>query len=223
MLKRGPKPKKKVDTTWSANLAYAVGLLASDGCLARKTTLVDLTSNDKEQLLNFNHCIGVDLKIGKKDSGMGKKGLRVQIKNRIFYDFLISIGLTPAKSKTIGKIKIPNKYFYDFLRGSFDGDGTFYSYWDPRWKSSFMFYTEFVSASPKHIKWIREQNYKFLKIKGHISKDGRGITQQLKYAKKESMKLLAQMYHSKNITCLSRKKLKIAKALGIIGLSVKHI
>ncbi|MEK7227368.1 MAG: LAGLIDADG family homing endonuclease [Patescibacteria group bacterium] len=223
MGKRGPKAKELIKTTWSPNLAYAIGLLATDGCLARNTTLIDLTSKDREQLENFNLCLGLKLKIGTKISGYGKRGLRVQIKNRIFYDFLISIGLTPAKSKTLGEIKIPNQYFYDFLRGCFDGDGCFYSYWDPRWKSSFMFYTEFCSASPKFITWIQRKNHEILSINGHITKDNRGITQQLKYAKNESLKLLKKMYSSPNVICLSRKRLKMSKIFDSIGLSVKHI
>ena len=63
----------------------------------------------------------------------------------------------PRKSLTMGKLKIPNKYFFDFLRGCFDGDGCFYSYWDPRWRSSHMFYLEFVSASKKHINWLQNE------------------------------------------------------------------
>jgi len=222
-VSRGPKPKELINTRWSANLAYAIGLLATDGCIARYTTLVDLTSKDREQLDNFNYCVGLKLKIGNKTSGYGKTGLRVQIKNRIFYDFLVSIGFTPAKSKTIGKIKVPDQYFFDFLRGCFDGDGCFYSYWDPRWKSSFMFYTGFASASPKFISWLQNKIYNDLGIRGHIAKDGRGITEQLKYAKADSIKLLKRMYHSSRVVCLSRKKLKMTKVFDSIGLSVKHI
>ena len=223
-MKRGPKPKELIKTKWSANLAYAIGLLATDGCIARHTTLIDLTSKDREQLVNFNYCIGLQLKITSKDSGYGpSRGLRVQIKNRIFYDFLVSIGFIPAKSKTMKEIKVPDQYFFDFLRGCFDGDGCFYSYWDPRWRSSFMFYTQFVSASPRFISWLRDKIYDDLGIWGHISGDGRGITEQLKYAKADSLKLLARMYSSPKVVCLSRKKLKISKALASIGLSVKHI
>ena len=77
---------------------------------------------------------------------------------RVVHQFLISIGLTSAKSKTIPKLKIPKEYYVDFLRGCFDGDGSFYSYFDPRWKSSFMFYISFTSASKSFIDWIRKEN-----------------------------------------------------------------
>jgi intein-encoded DNA endonuclease-like protein len=217
------KPKKVIDTKWSSNLAYAIGLLATDGCLVKHSTLIDLTSNDREQLLNFNKCIGINLKIGFKNSGSNHKSLRVQIKNRKFYDFLLSINLTPAKSKTISEVKIPDKYFFDFLRGCFDGDGCFYSYWDKRWRSSFMFYTEFASASPKFILWLQDKVFKKIGIRGHVTNDRKGSTQQLKYAKSDSIKLLEHMYHSSNVVCLSRKRLKIAKVFDKIGLSVRYI
>ena len=45
--------------------------------------------------------------------------------------------------KKLKSVVMPKKYFFDFLRGHFDGDGSFYSYWDKRWKSSYMFYVSF--------------------------------------------------------------------------------
>src|SRR3989338_4542107 len=60
MGKRGPKPgfnaKRRISESWSPELAYAVGLLATDGCLSPPGHLIDLTSNDREQLENFNRC-----------------------------------------------------------------------------------------------------------------------------------------------------------------------
>lgn len=223
MGKRGPKPKRLVKTEWSANLAYAIGLLATDGCLLGDGLLIDLTSKDKEQLLNFMKCLNVKIKIGKKFSGTGVRYWRVQFKNRLFYDFLLSIGFTPAKSKTIKKIDIPDNYFFDFLRGCFDGDGCFYSYWDKRWKSSFMFYTEFASASPKFIAWLRGEIFKRIYIRGHVTNDSKGSTLQLKYAKSDSLKLLKQMYHSSRVVCLTRKRLKIIKVFDKMDLSIKHL
>ena len=140
MGERGPKPKKIISEKWNANLTYAIGLIATDGCLSKDGILIDLTSNDREQLENFSKCLGVNFKIGLKWNNNKDKSLRIQFKNRIFYDFLLSIGLTPRKSLTMGKLIIPDKYFFDFLRGCFDGDGCFYSYWDKRWRSSHMFY-----------------------------------------------------------------------------------
>jgi hypothetical protein len=210
------KPLRKVKTKWSPNFAYAIGLLVTDGCLSKDGRHFDFTSNDIEQLKNFMGCLGINVKIGRKSSGYNEKsGTRIQFGDINFYRFLLTIGLMPNKTKIIGKIKIPNEYFFDFLRGHFDGDGSFYSYWDPRWKSSFMFYTTFVSASKKHIEWLQNQILKHIKITGHITKDGNRSTYQLKYAKAESLELLPKMYYDYKVICLSRKREKINKALYI--------
>jgi len=124
----GIKPKEKVKLEWSPNFAYAIGLLASDGCLLNDGRHIDLTSKDTEQLENFLHALNIDVRITTKHSGTGKKYQRVQFGDVLFCNFLVDIGFTPAKSKTIGELCIPKKYFFDFLRGSFDGDGCFYSY-----------------------------------------------------------------------------------------------
>ena len=212
------KPLGKVKIKWSSEFAYALGLLATDGNLSPDGRHFDFTSKDKEQLRNFMKCLGIKVKIGYKISGYtGKKSPHIQFGDVNFYRFLLDIGFMPKKSKIISEIKIPNKYFFDFLRGHLDGDGTFFSYWDPRWKSSFMFYTVFISASKRHIDWIRNELFELLKIKGHIARDSKKSTYQLKYAKAESLKLLPKIYYNSGIVCLSRKRLKIEKALKIEG------
>lgn len=210
------KPQNKVKIRWSPEFAYAIGLLTTDGCLSKDGRHFDMSSKDTEQLENFMRCLGIKNKIGIKTSGSGKKSFRIQFGDVNFYRFLLSIGLTPEKSKTLAELKVPDTYFFDFLRGHFDGDGTFYSYFDPRWRSSFMFYTEFISASEKHVKWLRDKLSHFLKIKGHVTKSGNKICYQLKYAKFESLKLLPKMYYDDKVICLSRKRLKIEKALAVV-------
>ena len=216
MGKRGPKPKKIINTTWRPNLAYAVGLITSDGYLSCDGLLVDLTSVEIEQLKNYSKCLGVDFKIGEKSSGNGRKALRIQFKNRIFYNFLLSIGLTNKKSLTLNKIDIPPEYFFDFLRGYFDGDGSSYSYWDLRWKSSFMFYLGFSCGSRRFLEWIQKEIQNRINILGHITHTKRGSgCYQLKYAKREAMEIISKMYYSSDVICLSRKRKKIEQTLKV--------
>lgn len=222
MGRRGPKPgtvsKNKLSQQWRPELAYAVGLLAADGCLASTGYLIDFTSKDKEQVVNFARCLGLYSKIGTKGSGYSKnKCYRIQFKSILFYKFLVSVGLTPAKSKTLGALKIPRRYFFDFLRGSLDGDGCTYSYWDPRWRSSFMYYLCFVSASKKHVEWIRRTANTYVGVQGHVTSSRSSSLYHLKYAKAEAKKLMQLIYKDKNAVYLSRKKLKIDKALSIVG------
>ncbi|OGI15104.1 MAG: hypothetical protein A3E38_00600 [Candidatus Moranbacteria bacterium RIFCSPHIGHO2_12_FULL_54_9] len=218
MANRGVKPQGKVKLRWSANFAYAIGLLVTDGSLSNDGRHILLVSKDIEQLDNFLKALGnIKNKLGKSKSGYtGQYVPRIQFSDALFHRFLVSIGITPNKTKTIGEILMPDAYFFDFLRGHHDGDGCFYSYFDPRWKSSFMYYLGFVSASKAHIDWIRNRLKVSLGVWGHITKDQKKIVYNLKYAKKEALKILRKMYSDKKAICLSRKKLKIVEALGNI-------
>lgn len=213
----GIKPKGKVKLEWSPNFAYAIGLLATDGNLSPDGRHISLVSKDIEQVNNFIKCLGLDVKVGKTTSGYnGNSAHRVQFGDVLFYDFLETIGLYANKSKTISSLNILPQYFFDFLRGSFDGDGCFYSYWDKRWRSSHMFYMTFSSASMKHIEWLKEEIIDRTGSAGHISKahSERSIY-NLRCAKKEALVIIKKMYYNRKIVCLSRKRVKIEKALAI--------
>src|SRR3989344_8848336 len=188
MGKRGPKPKGKIEIKWSANFAYGVGLLVTDGNLSKNGRHIAFVSKDIEQIKNFLKAFKIkNIKIGVTVSGYnGNKAHKVQFGDVLFHQYLSGMGITPNKSKTTGELKITQKYFFDFLRGCLDGDGYTYSYWDPRWKSSFMFYTGFTSASIEFMLWLRKEIAKCLGIKGHIKSSKSKNCYQLKYAKRDS-------------------------------------
>lgn len=212
---RGSQKNKNYKIIWGPDLAYAIGLLTTDGNLSNDGRHLTLVSKDKQLLKTFKNCLGLDCKIALKKSGFtGKQDCyRVQFGNTTLYKYLLKIGLHPNKSKTIEKLEIPDKYFFDFLRGCFDGDGCFYSYWDRRWESSFMFYTTFSSGSLVHLKWLRSRIKKYLKIKGYLSV-GRRVW-QLRYAKKESKILISKIYYREKLPCLKRKYKKLKTILNI--------
>ena len=216
-MKRGPKPKSKVKIKWSENFAYAMGLIATDGNVSPDGRHINFTSKDLEQIDNYQKTLGIQCNIGKKGSGSvtEKKYYVLQFSDIFFHQFLESIGIGRAKSKSLGFVDIPSKYFFDFLRGCFDGDGTFYSYWDPRWRSSYMFYIEFVSASKKHVDWLRLELKNRIGVFGHVTGDGNKLAYQLKYAKKEAVEIIKKMYYNRKVVCLSRKRTKIERALDI--------
>ncbi|MEK9131158.1 MAG: hypothetical protein AAB429_03535 [Patescibacteria group bacterium] len=218
------KPKGKVKIEWSPDFAYAIGLITTDGNLSPDGRHVNFTSKDLELIKNFHRGLRIENHISKKARGCesDKKYFVTQFGDVLFYRFLESIGLMPNKSLRLCSVSVPDEYFFDFLRGHFDGDGTFYSYWDPRWKSSYMFYTVFISASQNHIKWLQKEIHRHLGIRGHISISSHmattkmSIAYQLKYAKAESLLLLPHIYPTTDVLCLKRKHLKIIKALSIL-------
>ena len=203
--------------TWNSNFAYIVGLITTDGSLSKDGRHINLTSKDLEQLKTFAGILNLDNKIGTKKSSYAptKNVFQIQFGNVELYRFLLDIGLTPNKTKTIGSLKIPQKYFRDFLRGHLDGDGCTYSYWDKRWKSSFMLYLTFMSSSIKHMEWMKTEIKSLFGIEGKLTKQK--TCYRLRFAKDNSLKLIKIMYYSKNLPYLRRKKFKIDNALSIIS------
>lgn len=221
MVKRGPKPKQRVRIEWSSDFAYAIGLLATDGNVSPDGRHIVFVSNDIEQLMNFQGALGIKTNVVYVRSGYtNRRSPRVQFSDAQFWNFLNSIGIMPNKSKIIGQVHIPEQYFFDFLRGCIDGDGSFYSYFDPRWKSSFMFYLVLASASKRFIYWIQSEIGSRLGVMGHITTNASKEIFQLKYAKTESLKIIKNMYYSGSAINLSRKRKKIEEALKIAGIDV---
>ncbi len=220
MRKRGPKPKNTISTIWSANLAYALGLITTDGCLSRDGRHIIFVSKEIEQLQNLAKCLNIKVVHGKTVSGTGVVTYRIQISSQLFYKFLISIGLTPAKSLTLGALKIPDKFFFNFARGCFDGDGCSYSYLDPRWKSSLMFYLCFASGSYSFIHWLSATIERLAGIRGYISiskkREGKNNYYQLRFSKYKALRLITFLYTSDSAPYLTRKRLKIEKTLDTI-------
>lgn len=218
MGKRGPKPKGKVKLVWSVNFAYAIGLIVSDGSLSKDGRHISFVSKDIDLIHTFLKCLNIQSSIGEKVSGQvsRNKCYVVQIGDVLFYSFLVKIGLMPNKSKILGEISLPDKFIFDFLRGTFDGDGSFNSYWDPRWRSSHMFYLSFSSPSLKHIGWIRKKIFEKTKLLGHISKSkSKNSIYNLRFAKKEAVVIIEKMYYNSSVLFLKRKKDKIDGALNV--------
>src|SRR5258708_6602747 len=207
---------KRKRIRWSANLAYAVGLITSDGCLSKDGRHIDLTSKDLEQIQNFKRILKLKNKIGLKSSGSSnRKYFDIQFGNVKLYRWLVSIGLTHHKSKTLGPLEIPDKFFIDFLRRCLDGDGCVRTYWDAVFSKSYRLYTYFFSASYSYIKWLNAKIANFYGVTGKISYSGREY--RLVYAKYASLVLLKEIYYNKNIPYLSRKYSKFTSVLDIIS------
>lgn len=208
------KPRRKVRIRWSPEFAYSLGLITTDGNLSPDGRHINLTSKDKQIVLNFKECLGLQNKIGKKARACSKekKYLVVQFGDKIFYNFLLSIGLTPNKSKTIGTLKIRKKYFADFLRGCIDGDGNFDIHSHP--ESRFpQLKVRLCSASRVFLEWIKKEVTKSLKIKGGWF-DNTKTVPSLCYGKTDSIRLLKFIYYNGVKYYLTRKYNKIVSFLG---------
>ena len=159
---------------WTPHVAYAVGLIATDGNLSKDGRHLALSSIDRPLIESARRCLGLanTIGVGVKD---GRLIYRLQWGDRDFYDWLCGIGLTPAKSLTLGPLQIPDAYFADFLRGCIDGDGTIVRYTDrsqvstnPRYVYERL-YVNLVSASRPFLGWIRDTVMRLIGARGAIS------------------------------------------------------
>jgi hypothetical protein len=202
--------KLKMQTVWSPELAYAIGIIATDGNLSPDKSCINITSKDLEIIQNVRDCLRLTNKIGRKGSGSTshKNYYVLQFRNKTFYSFLNNIGLTSNKSMTIGKLDVPESYFMDFLRGCIDGDGNINISFHPE-SSKPQLRLRLCSASLSFVIWIKDQINSGLKIKsGWIYSNTRGM-HVLSYGKKDSIKILQKMYYSNVKYYLSRKYEKI--------------
>lgn len=208
MGKRGPKPLRAAQPIWSPELAYACGLMATDGCLYSDGRHMSLTSKDIDQLETLKRCLGINNKIGWKPSSYsGDMASHVQFGDVTLYRWLIKIGITPRKTFTIGNIHIPKKYFLDYLRGEFDGDGSSHAYWDARWRSSVSIYINFSCASKKHLEWLNKMIESLVHVSSNIRYGSK--VYYLRFSKQKAYKIYQAMYYSPNIPYLKRKKEKL--------------
>ncbi|MBI2062678.1 MAG: hypothetical protein HYT61_00305 [Candidatus Yanofskybacteria bacterium] len=205
--------QRKVSTMWCNDLAYAIGLITADGCLNKDRRHIWFSSKDLQLIETFKKSLHLSNKIGKYARGgeTEKRYYCITFGDIYIYRFLNDIDLTPAKSKTIKRVKVPRLYFPDFLRGLFDGDGTFYTFRDKRWPSSFSFKLSIASASLDFLTWLKNKLTQYYSVMGYLHK-GSGVW-NLEYVKGDTKKLFSTMYYPSHRLRLNRKYRKIKDAI----------
>lgn len=185
---------------------------------------MSLRSSDKDLLETFRICLHLKNRIAQTyNNGYAvRPSYRIQFGNVQFYDWLLRIGLFPAKTYTIGKIQIPGEYFRDFLRGHLDGDGSILTYSDDynvykgkRYLNT-RIYTNFISASKRHILWLARMIRSRASVQGNIersnAKENRVPIWKIRFAKYESLTLLRWIYYRNRLPSLKRKR-RLSEAL----------
>ena len=199
-------------------MAYALGLVATDGCLSSDGRHIAYVSKDIALLRTWLLIIGRShLKIRIVRSSTGGLAYRVDAGHVMLYRWLMERGLTPRKSLTLGAIDVPSEFLADLLRGLLDGDGTIYTRKHQPTKRSYPDYwyerlwTYFTSASPRHIAWLRVRIEEEFGLKGWVElrrKSGKNDFYRLKYGNIASLKLLRILYADPHAPHLARKKRK---------------
>lgn len=109
---------------WNHCNAYIFGWIMSDGCLRKegrnKTAYaVRIVTNDLEiaEWLHSYMCYGN--KIYSYNNSH-----TIKYRNIEAIEYMMQLGLTERKSKTVCFPNVPCKYMSDFIRGYFDGNGS---------------------------------------------------------------------------------------------------
>ncbi len=207
---RGPYRVRRTQAwEWTPQIAYAVGLIATDGNLSPSGRHISVTSAERGVLETFLRCVDRRAKVSKVKGGYGTEGLRVQIGDVGLYRWLQSIGLTPRKSLTLGAIAVPDILLAHLLRGLVDGDGSILDVtYDGTGKARGRRYrtlvVRFTSASLDHIDWVRQRIRALYGLAGGVwCEDG---LYQLTYGKRASLRLLPLMYPDIAVPCIARKR-----------------
>ena len=211
---------------WTPDLAYAVGLIATDGNLSVDGRHINLTSSDTEQIENFKKCLSTKANPCRNPPGSFTKrqSYRLQAGNKVLYQQLQAIGLSPRKTGSLQALAIPDNFFRDFFRGVIDGDGSIILYTDrynvykgTRYEYLRMYVTV-TSASLPFLEWILASVQKALSVRGYIVGQPprpRFVmpTWKLRFAKQASIRIARWIYYSRDIPCLLRKRILAERAL----------
>ena len=199
---------------WSPAMAYAVGLIATDGNISQSRQAVTLVSGDRELLDMFKRIVPRAGRIGTH----GPNAWHVYVSSVDFCHWLESVGLSPRKSLTIGGIDVPDEHFFDLARGLLDGDGGISNmilnpggaakrYPGYRYER---INAIFQSASRPHIEWIRSSMLRLLGVDAAIlTEPQRRPTSRmytLRYGKHATLKILGRLYADPGSPCLERKR-----------------
>ncbi len=195
-----------------------IGLVASDGNLSPDGRHIDITSSDYEFLLKIKDLTGITNKIGiKYGSNRKQKAFHIQIGNKNFYEFLLSIGLIPKKSLAIEAVNVPKRFFVDFLRGLIDGDGSMRRWIHPR-NLREQWSLRIYSGSSKFLEWLETKTKEYFGAHGRLHRDKRAEHNYiLKFGKIAARQILKNCYYKNNFSLQRKNQLAQQCILSYVG------
>ena len=201
-------------TEWTPTLAYAVGLLATDGCQTDGRHLA-FPSADRELVESLLRCLGKTNKIAVVRTRTGGVMYKTQIGDVAFCRWLLTVGVTPRKSLTLGPLAVPDELVLECARGLMDGDGGITNFTHAATKKAYPDYryerivVGFNSASLAHLEWLRSKLQPYAGGPGWLGvtppKNGRHEFVTLRYGKRDGLRLLPYLYRDRTVPRLERK------------------
>jgi len=203
---------------WSDDMAYLVGLTATDGCLITARRAINFKSGDRQLVETYLRLLGRRNRVKSQPTKKGGVVYFSQFHDSALYGWFCSTGLTPRKSLTIRGLSVPDEYLIPLVRGLLDGDGSVINkvyradtgrrsdyYWE-------YLITSFKSASRPHLEWLQTrllcvtgQMGNLAEMKTRIPRPNRHPFFELRYGKRSSLVLLPLIYPA-DAPCLERKR-----------------
>jgi hypothetical protein len=184
----------------SSELAYVVGLVASDGNLQKRNNCMIFVSTERELVDACSTLLDLDsphIVVARQDPPR-KTSFMLQVCDYKFRQFLEVRGLAPNKTMNIGALDIPDSVFADFVRGEFDGDGGWHI--GKGWRGYNYLIGKFTSRSQRYLEWLHESIHRLTGIEGALQ------SSRLIYNGKKAEELGRWMYYSLAVPCLPRKR-----------------
>ena len=204
--------EKRRDICWTDDLAYAVGLIATDGGLVGRGAIA-FKSKDIQLINTYLCAVGRRAKPYLVRGGSGSVTYHVQFGDIALYRWLEAIGICPRKSLVLGAIDVPSQFLYPLARGLLDGDGTIAHYVHRPTRRLYPSYeyerliVKFHSASRSHIEWLQAQ-FASRGFSGALVVERRRAKTTmyvLQFGKKAAGSVLTCLYPSESVPKLERK------------------
>lgn len=208
--------------TWSYNMAYLLGYIATDGCISDGRVLkLGLQGQDTAFLekvkkeLEFNGEI-MQQEVYNKQTNKTYQISRVDFYDKTIYNDLKNLKITENKSLTIGRFDhVPEEFEMSFLLGVFDGDGSIGRCSGSRNSTNVNFRLRFFSGSYDFISYIRDimakHGYTYANIIEE-KKNRENSFYSLCYSTKDAIKFYNDTYKDVSIW-IDRKKEKFEALL----------
>jgi hypothetical protein len=194
---------------------YLAGLVATDGCLSKSRRHVTLVAKDRGFLEMIRARCRITNKVCEHFNSRGQLSHGINICGRVYWEELARIGLTPAKSKTMGALEIPDSMLPDFFRGVVDGDGSIRRWTHPG-NGGEQWSLRIYSASPLFLEWLKSSLARLIGIAGKIHHGHDGVW-VLKYGKMAAQHALRACYDEEAPALERKRRLALSCVAAING------
>lgn len=217
--------------TWSPAMAYVLGVLYSDGCIApskdreerethkNKSFVCTISVSQKEPELLEKLLVLMEsnaLLAYQPKRGIAGAIYTIAIRSNTMYDDLLHLGLTPRKSRTIAFPRMPHEYVRHFIRGCWDGDGSIYFEGNNPLKPR----AHYVSGSRDFVEGLVQQLHKEGLTKATVHSKKGAHSFYVKYGPKDCAKLFSLFYNGVDETMFLNRKYE---RFFLIGLGTHYL